>query len=161
LCETGYELGLLPVERYKVFREKQELFEGEIARLKSQKVKLPNGSVVKMYDALKRPEYSYEKHDGIPRDVAHKVEIAIKYEGYIKVQNGKIRSARELEAKRLPPDMDYSEIEGLRLEAREKLNLHKPLNVGQASRIPGVNPADVTVLLIWLASKKSLHRVKK
>ena len=82
----------------------------------------------------------------------HKINVAIKYEGYIKVQNEKIRSAQELERKKLPADMDYSAIKGLRLEACEKLGVYKPLNVGQASRIPGVNPADITVLLIALAS---------
>jgi tRNA uridine 5-carboxymethylaminomethyl modification enzyme len=152
LCEIGFRLGLLSKERYEVFKAKQAMIESEVTRLKKEKVKTAKGSV-KLYDYLKRPEVSYADYApaDIPADVVHKVEIMIKYEGYIKVQEDKIRSVRELESKRLPPDFDYSAIEGLRLEAREKLSLHKPLNVGQASRIPGVNPADVTVLLIWLS----------
>jgi tRNA uridine 5-carboxymethylaminomethyl modification enzyme len=156
LCDTGYELGLLPEERYKAFCGKRDIFEREIARLKSEKTRLEDGKVVKVYDLLKRPEYSYVEYcgDGVPQDVANKIDIAIKYEGYIKVQDEKIRSARELEGRKLPPDLDYGAISGLRLEAREKLNAFKPLNMGQASRIPGVNPADITVLLIWLVGGK-------
>ncbi|MCL2632926.1 MAG: tRNA uridine-5-carboxymethylaminomethyl(34) synthesis enzyme MnmG [Oscillospiraceae bacterium] len=145
LCETGYELGLLSKERYDKFKERQVIMENEIARLKTEKV----------YNLIKRPEISYKEYapEHIPDDIVRKIDIAIKYEGYIKVQNEKIRSVRELEAKPLSADMDYSLIQGLRLEAREKLNKYKPLNVGQASRIPGVNPADVSVLLIWLAGR--------
>jgi tRNA uridine 5-carboxymethylaminomethyl modification enzyme len=145
LCEVGYKIGLLSPERYAKFREKQDLIENEIARLKAEKI----------YNLIKRPEVSYAEYalPHIPEDVVKKIDIIIKYEGYIKVAAEKIKSARELESKSLPADFDYNTISGLRLEAREKLNLHKPLNVGQASRIPGVNPADITVLLIWLAGK--------
>jgi len=145
LCETGFSLGLLPAERYAKFKEMQSIIDSEIARLKKEKT----------YDLIKRPEVSYAQYapGEIPDDIVKKIDIMIKYEGYIKVANDKVKSAQELEAKKLPADLDYTEISGLRLEAREKLNAHKPLNVGQASRIPGVNPADVTVLLIWLAGK--------
>ena len=83
----------------------------------------------------------------------NRLEIELKYAGYIKIQSEQIERARKLEEKTLPTDIDYKTIKGLRLEAQEKLNKHKPLNVGQAGRISGVNPADVSVLLIWLAGK--------
>lgn len=83
----------------------------------------------------------------------NRLETELKYSGYIKIQAEQIEKARKLEQKALPSDIDYREIKGLRLEAQEKLNKHKPLNVGQAGRISGVNPADVSVLLIWLAGK--------
>jgi tRNA uridine 5-carboxymethylaminomethyl modification enzyme len=154
LCGTGYGIGLLSEERYAKFRVKQELVEGEVARLRRERVDV-SGKRVSLYDYIKRPEVRYADYapDGIPDDAVRKIDIMIKYEGYIKVQNEKIRSVRELEGKKLSPRFDYADIGGLRLEAREKLNLHKPLSVGQASRIPGVNPADITVLLIWLAGK--------
>ena len=82
----------------------------------------------------------------------NKLEIELKYSGYIKIQQEQIEKMRRLEEKKLPADVDYKSIKGLRLEAQEKLNKFRPLNVGQAGRISGVNPADVSVLLIWLAS---------
>ncbi|MCL2035915.1 MAG: tRNA uridine-5-carboxymethylaminomethyl(34) synthesis enzyme MnmG [Oscillospiraceae bacterium] len=159
LCETGYELRLLEKERYAVWEENSAVISREMARLKSVTVKpseFPSlKQAVKLYDFLKRPEVDYAEF--APSDfspgLVRKIDIAVKYEGYIKASAEKIRSADELESKRLPTDFDYSLVSGLRLEAREKLNLHKPLNLGQASRIPGVNPADVTVLLIWLSGK--------
>src|SRR5699024_5879897 len=93
-----------------------------------------------------RPEY--------PSAVFENVEIELKYEGYIKRQLADIEEARRLERKRLPEDVDYSQIKGLRLEAGEKLNKVKPENIGQAGRISGVSPADISVLLIWLAAKE-------
>ncbi|MCL2070605.1 MAG: tRNA uridine-5-carboxymethylaminomethyl(34) synthesis enzyme MnmG, partial [Oscillospiraceae bacterium] len=158
LCEIGYELGLLSQARYDKFREEQAVIATEIARLKSVTVKPSEfagiNRAVKLYELLKRPEVLYESFASsapckLPHHLVSKINTVIKYEGYIKVQNEKIRSVRELERKKLPLDFDYCNIPGLRLEAREKLNAHKPFNVGQASRIPGVNPADVTVLLIW------------
>ena len=92
-----------------------------------------------------RPELS--------REVREQVELGIKYEGYIKIQLEQVEAMRRLESKALPPDTDYTKLRGLRLEAAEKLNKIRPLSVGQASRISGVNPADVNVLLIWLAGK--------
>jgi len=146
LCETGYAIGLLPKARYERFKEMQAIMEAELARIRSNR---------NLHNLLKRPETNYADFApaNIPPDIARKIDIEIKYEGYIKIQNERIRSTRELEAKKLPSDLDYSEISGLRLEAREKLNKFKPPNVGVASRIPGVNPADVSVLLIYLASK--------
>ncbi|MCL1903015.1 MAG: tRNA uridine-5-carboxymethylaminomethyl(34) synthesis enzyme MnmG [Oscillospiraceae bacterium] len=158
LCQSGYELGLLEKARYERFIEAKATIEDELTRLKVTTVKAGEIDGIdkpyKLYDLLKRPEIPYSSFapDSIPKRLVQKIDITIKYEGYIKVQNEKIRSVSELERKKLPTDFDYSDIQGLRLEAREKLNLHKPLNMGQASRIPGVNPADVTVLLIWLAA---------
>jgi tRNA uridine 5-carboxymethylaminomethyl modification enzyme len=154
LCRKGFELGLLPRERYECFLEKQTLIDSLITRLKSSRTKWGD-KTVNIYELLKRPEVSYADFApvGIDEDVIRKIDVTIKYEGYIKVAEEKIRSMRELEERKLPVDFDYTTVSGLRLEAREKLNLHKPLNLGQASRIPGVNPADVTVLLIWLAGK--------
>ena len=87
-------------------------------------------------------------------DIIDKLEINIKYEGYIKTQTEKIEQMKRLEEKQLPTDIDYKTISGLRLEAQEKLNKYRPLNIGQAGRISGVNPADVSVLLIWLSGRK-------
>ncbi|MCL1832329.1 MAG: tRNA uridine-5-carboxymethylaminomethyl(34) synthesis enzyme MnmG [Oscillospiraceae bacterium] len=161
LCEIGYELGLLPRARYEKFKEMQAFMVDELARLRTVTVKpsqvpqLHLKQSVRLYDLLKRPEVDYADFAPVDTtaDMARKIDIAIKYEGYIKVQAEKIRSAEELESRALSPDFDYAAVGGLRLEAREKLTLHKPLNVGQASRIPGVNPADVTVLLIWLSGR--------
>jgi len=155
LCEDGYTLGLLSEERYAAFCEQRDFVEGELARLRKQNVKLHDGRSVKAYDYIKRPEVSYSEFapEGTCVALASKIDIAIKYEGYIKANEAKIRSAQELEARKLPADLDYSAISGLRLEAREKLGAFKPLSVGQASRISGVNPADITVLLIWLAGQ--------
>ena len=89
----------------------------------------------------------------IPNAVFEQVEIAIKYEGYIKKQLAQVEQMRKLEVKKLPSDFDYKELSGLRLEAQEKLNRVRPANIGQASRISGVSPADISVLLIWLAKR--------
>ena len=159
LCRTGYELGLLSKERYEAFERVQSLIEDEVKRLKATTIKPGEYEGVtkpcKLYDLLKRPEVPYSDFAPAVMDSAliHKINVMIKYEGYIKVQDEKIRSIEELERKKLPADLDYGGIRGLRIEACEKLNAQKPLNVGQASRIPGVNPADVTVLLIWLSGK--------
>lgn len=90
----------------------------------------------------------------LEHDIIDKLEINIKYEGYIKTQTEKIEQMKRLEEKQLPTDIDYKTISGLRLEAQEKLNKYRPLNIGQAGRISGVNPADVSVLLIWLSGRK-------
>ena len=109
---------------------------------------------------MKRPQLSYgdfEPFDSERKPIKfaliNRLEIEIKYEGYIKIQMQQVEKMRKLEQKLLPPDVDYKQIKGLRLEAQEKLNRFKPLNVGQAGRISGVNPADVSVLLIWLAGR--------
>ena len=104
--------------------------------------------------SLKELRAHFHAFGEYPRDILEAAEIGIKYEGYLKQGLEQIERAKKLENKLLPADLDYGEIKGLRLEAREKLNRVRPLNLGQAGRISGVNPADVSVLMVWLASRK-------
>ena len=175
LTPLGRELGLISDRRWEKFQRKQEQKQAELKRV--QKTTLPpsqefNHILVsrgtsplttgaKLADLLKRPQITYEDLAPVDKDrpqystaVFEAVEIELKYEGYIKRQRADIEEARRLERKRLPQDVDYSTIQGLRLEAGEKLNKVKPENIGQAGRISGVSPADISVLLIWLASKE-------
>ena len=175
LTPRGRELGLISDRRWEKFQRKQEQKQAELKRV--QKTTLPpsqelNDILVsrgtsplttgaKLADLLKRPQITYEDLEPVDKDrpqystaVFEAVEIELKYEGYIKRQRADIEEARRLERKRLPQDVDYSAIQGLRLEAGEKLNKVKPENIGQAGRISGVSPADISVLLIWLASKE-------
>ena len=171
LTDIGYEIGLISEERYKKFKEKREKIYKEIERIKRTTIKptkevnevltklgssnINNG--VKLGDLLKRSELSYEKLGGIdsqrpvlPSDVVQEAEIQIKYEGYIKLQEEQVEKFKKLEEKKLPQNIDFNELKGLRLEARQKLNKIKPASIGQASRISGVSPADISVLLIYL-----------
>ncbi len=170
LTPIGYEIGLVSKERYDKLCEKIRLIDEEIKRV--QKVNIAPSAVndylvsqgteplttgAKLSQLIRRPQLSYEGlapfDEGRPNlsdEVKEQVELSIKYEGYIKIQLEQIESMRKLEKKALSPDTDYSKIRGLRLEAAEKLNKIKPVNLGQASRISGVNPADISVLLIWL-----------
>ena len=175
LTPLGRELGLISDRRWEKFQRKQEQKQAELKRV--QKVTLPPSETLnqilvsrgtsplttgaKLADLLKRPQITYEDLTPVDKDrpqystaVFEAVEIELKYEGYIKRQRADIEEARRLERKRLPQDVDYSAIQGLRLEAGEKLNKVKPENIGQAGRISGVSPADISVLLIWLASKE-------
>ena len=175
LTPLGRELGLIYDRRWEKFQRKQEQKQAELKRV--QKTTLPPSqelndilvsrgtspltSGAKLADLLKRPQITYEDLAPVDKDrpqystaVFEAVEIELKYEGYIKRQRADIEEARRLERKRLPQDVDYSAIQGLRLEAGEKLNKVKPENIGQAGRISGVSPADISVLLIWLASKE-------
>lgn len=175
LTPLGYEIGLISEERYNKFLKKQEQKKAEIKRLKSTVI-VPTEEVnnilvsretseittgVRLIDLLKRPQLGYEELKTVDTDrpdldpnIFEQVEIEIKYEGYIQKQLKQVEQMRKLETKLLPKDFDYREIKGLRLEAQEKLNKIKPLNIGQASRISGVSPADISVLLIWLAQNK-------
>ena len=175
LTPLGRELGLISDRRWEKFQRKQEQKQAELKRVK--KVTLPPSETLnqilvsrgtpplttgaKLADLLKRPQITYMDLEPVDKDrpqystaVFEAVEIELKYEGYIKRQRADIEEARRLERKRLPQDVDYSAIQGLRLEAGEKLNKVKPENIGQAGRISGVSPADISVLLIWLASKE-------
>ena len=175
LTPLGRELGLISDRRWEKFQRKQEQKQAELKRV--QKTTLPPSQELnhilvsrgtsplttgaKLADLLKRPQITYEDLEPVDKDrpqystaVFEAVEIELKYEGYIKRQRADIEEARRLERKRLPQDVDYSTIQGLRLEAGEKLNKVKPENIGQAGRISGVSPADISVLLIWLASKE-------
>ena len=175
LTPLGRDLGLISDRRWEKFQRKQEQKQAELKRV--QKTTLPPSQELnrilvsrgtsplttgaKLADLLKRPQITYEDLEPVDMDrpqystaVFEAVEIELKYEGYIKRQRADIEEARRLERKRLPQDVDYSAIQGLRLEAGEKLNKVKPENIGQAGRISGVSPADISVLLIWLASKE-------
>ena len=173
LTPLGYKLGLISEERYSAFLEKQEMIEKEIERLKG--INLPPSDEVKAFleevgstlistgikasELLKRPEVTYENMAVIdkdrpllPDDVAEQAEISIKYEGYIARQLMQVNQFKRLENKKIPDDTDYNSIDGLRLEARQKLEKIRPASLGQASRISGVSPADVAVLLVYLKS---------
>ena len=175
LTPHGYEIGLISEERYRRFLQKQELIKAETERVKNTTIS-PSPTLseilvshetsdvttgIRLIELLKRPELNYEALAPVDTDrpeldpaIFEQVEIAVKYEGYIKKQLASVESMRKLEKKRIPDDLDYKAIVGLRLEAGEKLNAIRPLNIGQASRISGVSPADINVLLIYLAKLK-------
>ena len=175
LTKLGHEIGLISDERYGHYLEMKRIVDEEANRIRKTSIR-PTAEFNAMLEArgtsaidqptrfaelLKRPQLTYkdlkpfdDTAPDIRPDLAEKIEVNIKYEGYISTQLAKIKEMKRLEDKMLPPGIDYSEIEGLRLEAREKLNEHRPLNIGQAGRISGVNPADISVLLIWLAAHK-------
>ena len=175
LLEIGHRVGLISEERYQAFLHKKAQIEAEVERLHQTVVRptkevneflhqkgtseLTTGS--KMDELLKRTEIRYqdlaqidEQMPEFPIEVAEEVEIQVKYEGYIKLQESQVEKFKKLEQKKLPQDIDYEQIKGLRLEARQKLNKIKPESVGQASRISGVSPADISVLLIFLEQNK-------
>jgi len=175
LLEIGHRVGLISEERYQAFLHKKAQIEAEVERLHQTVVRptkevneflhqkgtseLTTGS--KMDELLKRTEIRYqdlaqidEQMPELPIEVAEEVEIQVKYEGYIKLQESQVEKFKKLEQKKLPQDIDYEQIKGLRLEARQKLNKIKPESVGQASRISGVSPADISVLLIFLEQNK-------
>ena len=175
LTPIGRKIGLISDERYKKFEESQRLKKEEIKRIRGTVIvpseelnkvlvsreTTPINTGIKISDLLKRPQISYDdltKFDKtrpkIDKSVFEKVQIEIKYEGYINRQNNQIKELRRLEEKVLPEDINYEEIRGLRLEAIEKLKKISPKNIGQASRISGVSPADISVLIVWLAAKK-------
>lgn len=172
LTPLGHKIGLISDERYAKYLKKQELKKEELKRLKNTVIS-PDDEVnkilvsretseittgVRLIELMKRPQLGYDALKSIDKtrpeldpNIFEQVEIEIKYEGYIQKQLKQVEQMKKLEVKQLPNDFDYNEIEGLRLEAREKLNKIKPFNIGQASRISGVSPADISVLLIWLA----------
>ena len=175
LTPVGHRIGLISEERYAALLEKQAQIKAETERI--SRINLgPSKEIneylegvgtealstgIKLSQLLRRPQVSYEglapfdpDRPALSREVCEQVELNIKYEGYIKIQLEQVEAMRKLEGKALPPDTDYTKLRGLRLEAAEKLNKIKPHSVGQASRISGVNPADVNVLLIWLAGSR-------
>ena len=176
LTEIGHEVGLISDERYQRFLTKKANIEKEINRLKNTVVK-PTKEVnellvkygtselttgTKMSELLKRTELDYEKLASIDENrpeltlqEKEEVEIQVKYEGYIKMQEAQVEKFKKLETKLLPENIDYEQINGLSLEARQKLNKFKPRSIGQASRISGVSPADISVLLIYLQVNKN------
>ena len=171
LTPIGHEIGLISDERYNKYLEKLDLIAAEKERVFST-VLSPNDKLnellvsretspmntgARLSDLLKRPQLNYElltefdtERPELPYEVFEQVEIDIKYEGYIKRQQAQVDEMHRLEVKKLAEDTDYNSIHGLRLEAREKLSKIKPHNIGQASRISGVSPSDISVLLIYL-----------
>ena len=175
LTEIGHNVGLISDERYERFLNKKANIEKEIQRLKNTIVKptkevnellIENGTSelttgTKMSELLKRTELNYEKlakidteRPELSQQEQEEVEIQVKYEGYIKMQEAQVEKFKKLETKLLPEDINYEEINGLSLEARQKLNKFKPRSIGQASRISGVSPADISVLLIYLQVRR-------
>ena len=173
LTPTGYEIGLISEQRWQRFQQKQERKTAEAKRVKSTVLPpseelnqilvshetSPVTTGVRLSELLKRPQLSYQALKPVdrtrpdyPESVFENVEIELKYEGYIARQNADIEEMRRVERKKLPVDVDYQQIKGLRLEAAEKLSKVRPENIGQAGRISGVSPADISVLLIWLAA---------
>ena len=178
LTPLGRELGLISDRRWEKFQRKQEQKRAELKRVQSTTLPpseelnqilvsrgtSPLSTGAKLADLLKRPQVSYQDLTAVDRErpkystaIFEAVEIELKYEGYIKRQRADIEEARRLERKRLP-QVDYAQIKGLRLEAVEKLNKVRPENIGQAGRISGVSPADISVLLIWLAAQERQQR---
>ena len=182
LTKLGYDIGLVSEERYQAVLKKEELIEQEKERIKvdvihqnealnqllvSRETSPMNGGA-KVIDLLKRPQLNYELlapydegRPDLPQSVIDEVETQVKYEGYIQRQEAQIKEMRRLEQKKLPATTIYKDITGLRLEAQEKLDRIKPANIGQASRISGVSPADISVLLIYLEKEQDKARQAK
>lgn len=178
LTEKGYELGLVDDERYNKFLYKKEMYEKEMERLKAERVTpkdvnkdleamgasgIKNG--ITLYEFLKRPEINYEYlekigrgGDNLLKSVKEQCEISIKYEGYVNKQMAQIEQFKKLENRKLSQEIDYFSIDGLRIEARQKLDKVRPTSIGQASRISGVSPADISVLLIYLEQMRRQRR---
>lgn len=174
LTEIGYEIGLISEERYEYLKEKEKMIAEEIERVKhvnigtSEKVQklleqygstsLVSGTT--LAELIRRPELSYEalaeideERKALPAEVIEQVNINIKYDGYIKRQQRQVEQFKKLENKKIPEEINYDEIQSLRIEAKQKLNAIRPASIGQASRISGVSPADVSVLLVYLGGK--------
>ena len=175
LCAIGHRIGLVSAERLRAVEEKYAAVEQEVKRLTRtgvagsdalnallvQRGTAPVADGARLIDLLRRPQVSYDDlrpfDPGAPaldKAVREQVEITVKYEGYIRRQQRQVEEFEQLEKHALPDDVDYSDIQGLRLEAREKLSAVRPLNLGQASRISGVSPADIGALMIWLQSRR-------
>ena len=175
LTPIGHEIGLIDDERYNYVIKKQKIINEEVARLKTISIgagkntqdvlekygSTPLNTAATLDELIRRPELDYEKvreldpeYKELPEDIINQINIEIKYEGYIKRQEKQVENFKRVEVRKLPENIDYSTIQGLRLEAQQKLNKFKPMSIGQASRISGVTPADISVLLIYLSQKK-------
>ena len=182
LTKIGHEIGLIDEDRYQKLLAKEKAIKEEISRVENvnlganehvQAFLQENGSPalktgVNLADLIRRPELNYQitaaldpERPDLPYDVTQQVEIQIKYDGYIKRQLQQVEKAQKMEEKKLPADINYSQISGLRIEARQKLDKIKPASIGQASRIAGVTPADISVLLIYLTQMKNHETVKR
>jgi tRNA uridine 5-carboxymethylaminomethyl modification enzyme len=173
LTPIGHEIGLISEERYARFLAKKEMIESEIARLEATAIgagketqafleaheSAPLRTAATLADLLRRPEFTYEAlapldpqrpTEGVTEEVMEQINISIKYEGYIKRQKQQVEHFLNMEGKRIPEDMDYSLVKNLRKEARQKLEAVRPVSIGQASRISGVSPADVSQVMLYL-----------
>jgi tRNA uridine 5-carboxymethylaminomethyl modification enzyme len=169
----GHDVGLISDEKYERLLEKERLIDEEVKRLKEKTVganaamqafmeksgSSPLKTATSLAELICRPEFNYEsiaeidpERKPLPADVIEQVEITIRYEGYINRQQRQVEQFKKLEKKLIPADIDYDDVSSLRLEARQKLQKFRPVNIGQASRIGGVNPADISVLIIYLDS---------
>ncbi|MBF0737834.1 tRNA uridine-5-carboxymethylaminomethyl(34) synthesis enzyme MnmG [Staphylococcus arlettae] len=181
LTDLGHELGMVSEERYARFNEKRDLIKAEQERLANIRIKphqrvqdiieAQGGSILKdgilAIELLRRPEMTYdiildilEESHKLPEDVSEQVEIQTKYEGYINKSLQQVEKVKRMEEKKIPEDLDYTKVDSLATEAREKLIEVKPLNIAQASRISGVNPADISILLVYLEQGK-IQRVEQ
>jgi tRNA uridine 5-carboxymethylaminomethyl modification enzyme len=179
LSKIGYEVGLLPKDRYDHVVEKERQIEEEVARVKEINIgarkevqnllesygSIPLSNGIKLVDLIRRPELDYDKLAPIDPDrpelsdeVREEVNIYIKYEGYLTRQAKQVAQFKKLESKMIPSDIDYDDVSSLRIEARQKLTKLRPANIGQASRISGVSPADISVLLVYLETYKSKEK---
>lgn len=179
LTKIGYKIGLIDEERYQALLKKEESIEKEIKRLEktvigaNSKVQellkslnsTPLTTAATLAELIRRPELNYELLESIdperkdlPKDVIEQININIKYEGYILRQQRQVEQFKKMENKKIPEDIDYSKISGLRIEARQKLEKFKPISIGQASRISGVSPADISVLLVYIMQHKSNNK---
>lgn len=178
LTKIGYEVGLVSEERYKYVCEKEKLIEEEVKRLENYKVgaarenqeileKLgttPLKTATTLGELIRRPELNYDlineldkDRKELPYDVVEQVNINIKYNGYIERQKKQVKNFKKLENKKIPEDFDYKKVKSLRIEAVQKLEFYRPVNIGQASRISGVSPADISVLLIYMEQMNRKH----
>ena len=179
LTRHGYEVGLIPQERYDYVVKKEQLIKQEVQRvenvhlgasgpvqkLMAQYNSQPLNTGTTLAELIRRPELNYDilapidpERPHLTPDVCEQVNINIKYDGYIKRQIKQVKQFKKLESKKLPPNFDYTQISGLRMEAQQKLNLYQPISIGQASRISGVSPADISVILVYL---EQLHYQQK
>ena len=175
LSKKGYEIGLISQERYDWICQKEVLIQNEIERVAGVKIgankevqallesygSIPLNTGTTLTELIRRPELDYEKlapidkeRPELPYDVVEQVNINIKYDGYIRRQLKQVEQFKKLEAKKIPTDLDYEKVGSLRIEARQKLEAYRPISIGQASRISGVSPADISVLLVYLSSTK-------
>lgn len=178
LTKIGYEVGLVSEERYKYVCEKEKLIEEEVKRLENYKVgaarenqeileklgSTPLKTATTLGELIRRPELNYDlikeldkDRKELPYDVIEQVNINIKYNGYIERQKKQVKNFKKLENKKIPEDFDYKKVKSLRIEAVQKLEFYRPVNIGQASRISGVSPADISVLLIYMEQMNRKH----
>ena len=174
LRKKGYQVGLVSEEDYQKLLTKEKEIKAEIERLEHTNIgntepvqklleqykSTPLKSGTTLAELIRRPELSYEaiesldkERQELPWDVKEQVDINIKYDGYIRRQLKQVEQFKKLESRKIPEDLDYEQIGSLRIEARQKLEAYRPISIGQASRISGVSPADISVLLVYLSSK--------